>query len=338
MYKLIKSQILGNSLRNQTGVNPNYRSTMGYDNATNTITVKVDKRIGLDLTREESAESSYQTVDEKTFTKEDFNQLNDLMAWCVDFDTETETILSPFSVYAYTATLASGSTFHYTIWETINLRYNKGLMQLFTVDSFYKKVSDFSLSTLQFHIADTTNTVITNTDVQEMTQNEKLVFVHEHLHTHVFYEIFDEFDNLVSSIINVSKYPQVKPAGSYIRINPDRELYGNRYRTSLPKSSQYKVKVLFHNDLLNKRASAKFDVVSINSIASKSRLDSGITDTGLQMYSGGPFNILDIHGNPRFSGSETIKLSLNLESGDYTKLKLSVGDFHSYSELWIDII
>lgn len=341
MYKLIKSKILGNAEKSATtSYNPNYRSTMGYNNATNTITIKVEKLIREDLTREQDVAISYETVDEKSFTKADFIQTKDLMAWCVDFDVTTEKILAPFNVYAYTSTLASGSTYHYGLWNQISMRYSQDLMQLFTVDSFYKNVSDFSLSTLQFHVVTdeetTSKTVLTNTDVQEMTQPEKHNFIVQQINTLVFYEIFDESDNLVSSIVNYSPYPQILSPG--VVTLPARSLYGNRYRASLPNAAQYKVKVLFHNDLLDKTISAKFDVVSINSIASKTRVDSGIKDTELQSYSGGPFNTVDIHGNARFAGSETIKLTLNLESGDYTKLKLSVGDFHSYSELWIDIV
>jgi hypothetical protein len=341
MYKLIKTKITGFDDREDTpiGINANYRTTMGYNASTETISVKVDKIIRPDLTRDDDVEISYETVDEKTFTKVDFIQSKDHMAWVVDFDVITEKILTPFDVYAYTSTIATGSLFHRVMWRKIKERYSsETLLPLFALDSFYKEAPGFSLSTLQFHIADTegtvSDTILTNADVEEMTQAEKIAYTVDNVNTHVFYEIFDADNNLISSIINESEYEQQALAKR--ENTPEKVKGGNQYRVSLPNSSEYKIKVIFYGDHLDKTSSATFNVNTVNSQSNKNRLVSGIKPNAPTTYAG--IDRLDPHGNSRFAGSETIKLSLDLESGDFTKLKLSVGDFYSYSELWIDII
>jgi hypothetical protein len=340
MYKLIKTKITGFDDRDDTpiGLNANYRTTMGYNATTETISVKVEKIIRPDLSREDDVEISYEIVDEKTFTKVDFVQAKDLMAWVVDFDVVTEKILAPFDVYAYTSTIATGSLFHRVMWRKIKERYSDKLLPLFALDSFYKEATGFSLSTLQFHIADTegtaSDTILTNADVEEMTQAEKIAYTNDNVNTHVFYEIFDADDNLISSIINDSEHPQ--QALAHRENAPERVKGGNQYRVSLPNSSEYKIKVLFYGDHLDKTAAATFDVTTINAQSSKNRLVSGIKPNTPTTYAG--IDRLDPHGNSRFAGSETIKLRADLDSGNYAKLKLSVGDFYSYSELWIDII
>lgn len=340
MYKLIKTKITGFDDREESpiGVNGNYRSTMGYDSTTQTINVKVEKIIRQDLTRDDTLPVEYQIVAERSFAKVDFNQTKDNMAWQVDFDVSTEKILDPLDVYAYTSTIATGSLFHRVMWRKIKERYNENLLPLFTLDSFYKESNGFSLSTLQFHIADVegtvADTIVTNQDAELMTQAEKIAYINYNVSTHVFYEIFDEQDNLISSIINNSQYPQQAMAN---RPNDTlRAKGGDQYKVSLPNSSSYKIKVIFYGDHQDKTASATFDVNCINAISNKTRLTSGIKAGQPTTYAG--IDRLDPYGNSRFAGSETLKLTTSLESGDYLKLKLSVGDFYSYSELWIEII
>lgn len=340
MQKLIKTKITGfDTLEDSPiGINPNYRTTMGYDSATQTIEVKVEKLIKPELTREE-AEISYEIVDEKKYTKADFVQTKDDMAWQIDFDVQSEKILEPLDVYAYTATIASGSLFHRVMWRKIKERYSsETLLPLFTVDSFYKDYPDFGLSTLQFHVADiegtASDTILKNDNVEEMTQAEKISYINDNVSTHVFYEVFDENDNLLSSIINPSEYPQ--QALSARENAPTKSKGGNQYRVSLPNSAVYKVKVIFYGDHKDKTASAIFAVNTINALSSKDRLISGIKPNAPTTYAG--IDRLDPYGNSRFAGSETLKLTSSLDAGDYIKLKLSVGDFYSYSELWIDVI
>ncbi len=339
MYKLIKTKITGFDDREDSpiGVNANYRTTMGYDSTAETINVKVEKVIRPELTREEQVDVTYEVVDERTFGVSDFPKTKDNMAWQVDFDVATQKILEPLDVYSYTSTIATGSVFHRVMWRKIKERYNDQLLPLFTLDTFYKQSNNFDLSTLQFHIADIEGTVsdtVLTSDAELMSQAEKIAYLNYNLYTHVFYEIFDEQDNLLSSIINTSPHPQQALAN---RPNDTlRQRGGNQYRVSLPNLNSYKVKVLFYGDHQDKTASARFDVSCINATASKSRVESGIKAGDPTTYAG--IDRLDPYGNSRFAGSEIIRLNSSLDSGDYIKLKLSVGDFYSYSELWIDII
>jgi hypothetical protein len=339
MYKLIKTKITGfdDIEDSPIGVNSNYRATMGYDSTNETINVKVEKIIRPELTRDEEVEFSYQIVDEKSFTKADFVQTKENMAWQVDFDVQSEKIVAPLDVYAYTSTIATGSLFHRVMWRKIKERYSSDtLLPLFTVDSFYKQAEGFSLSTLQFHVADNpgqiSDTVITNSDVEEMTQAEKISYLFDNINTAVFYEVFDADDNLLSTIVPVPcPYPQVAVAAR--EGDAVRSRGGNQYRTTLPKASSYKVVVFFLRLNHNTTIPCQFDVSCVNGVASKSRVISGLKPGEPTSYRGvnprGEFT--------RFSGSEVIKVNVDLESGDFFKLKLSCGDFYSYSELWADI-
>lgn len=337
MYKLIKTKITGFDDREDSpiGLNSNYRATMGYDSVAKTINVKVEKIIRPDLTRDEEVEVTYETVDERSFSKSDFNQTKENMAWQVDFDVASEKIVDPLDVYAYTSTIANGSLFHRVMWRKIKERYSDNLLPLFTVDSFYKQDPGFDLSVLQFHIADNpgelSDTIITNSDVQEMTQAEKIAYVFDNINTAVFYEVYDAEGNLLSSIINPSDYPQT--ALSAREGDTLRAKGGNQYRTTLPKADSYKITVIFLRNNSNTTISNQFDVSCVNGTPSKSRVYGGIKPggptTGFGVKPRGEFT--------RFSGSEDIKVSFDLQSGEHFKLKLSSGDFYSYSELWVDI-
>lgn len=345
MYKLIKTKITGFDDREDSpiGVNSNYRTTMGYNSSTETISVKVEKITRPDLTRNDDVELSYTTVDEKVFTKADFVQPKDLMAWVVDFDVITEKILPPFDVYAYTSTIATGSLFHRVMWRKIKERYSsEKLLPLFALDSFYKEATDFDLCTLQFHIADVegsvSDTILTNADVEEMTQAEKIFFQNSIVDTHVSYVIHDSNDELLSSPAPTitSQYQQVPLAK---RVDAEEgAMGGDQFRVSLPNNSSYKIKVIFSRGISNKQVSNTFDVSCINGTVNKTRLSSGIKDGGPTAFPG--FIRPGVDGTtPRFCGVENITLSTtDLSAGDFVKLKLSVGDFYSYSELWIDII
>lgn len=344
MYKIIKTKITGFDDREDSsiGVNVNYRATMGYDSVSQTINVKVEKVVRPDLTRDESPTVEYEIIDERSFTKADFNQTKDNMAWQVDFDVKTEKILAPLDVYAYTSTIATGSLFHRVMWRKIKERYNENLLPLFTLDSFYKEAEGFSLSTLQFYVADVegtaSDTIISNQDAELMTQAEKLFFLASIVDTRVSYEIYDSNDQLLSSPI-ASKNPQYQQTALAKRPDAaESDMGGNQFKVSLPNASSYKIKVIFSRGILNKQVSNIFDVTCINAISNKSRLFSGIKDGGPTSHPG--FTRPSVDGStPRFCGLENLTLTTtDLAAGDFIKLKLSVGDFYSYSELWIDII
>lgn len=338
MHKLIKTKITGfdNIENSPLGVNSNYRTTMGYDSSSETINVKVEKLIRPDLTRDESPEITYQIVDEKSFVKSDFAQTQDCMAWQVDFDIKAEKILSPLDVYAFTSTIANGSSFHRVMWRKIKERYSSDtLVPLFTLDSFYKNDETFSTSVLQFHIADVegtaSDTIIINDNVEEKTQAEKIEYCVTKINTHVFYEILDSDDNVISSMLNPSEYPQQALSAREVAIHSRG---GNQYRVALPNASEYKIKVVFSRELSDKNISNVFNINTVNAVSNKTRITSGVKE-GQTTYPG-----ISRQNDPtvRFAGFEVIKVSASLDSGDYFKVKLSVGDFYSYSELWVDIL
>jgi hypothetical protein len=344
MYKLIKTKITGFDDREDSpiGVNANYRTTMGYDSATETIDVKVEKVIRPDLTREEATEIQYELVDERSFIKADFNQTKDNMAWQVDFDVKTEKILEPLDVYAYTSTIATGSLFHRVMWRKIKERYSDQLLPLFTVDSFYKEAEGFSLCTLQFYVADTegsvSDTILNNSNVELMTQAEKIFHQASNVDTKVSYVIYDSNDQLLSSPAPTITSPHKQDALSERPGVDPIAISGNQFRVSLPNSSSYKIKAIFSRGITDKQVSNTFDVTCINGVVNKTRLTSGFKEGGPTSFPG--FVRPGVDGTtPRFCGVENLTLTTtDLSAGDFVKLKLSVGDFYSYSELWIDII
>lgn len=348
MYKLIKTKITGFEDRpdSDIGVNANYRTTMGWDAVSQSINVKVEKIIRPDLTRDDTVELSYNLVDERSFTIEDFPMNKENKAWIVDFDVKTEKIQNPFDVYAYTSTIATGSTFHKVMWRNILQRYNPEYLPCFAIDRFYKADPTFNTAVLQFYVADTpddaSDTVITNpeSEVELKTQSLKIAFVNRALAAGVLYEILDEQDNIVSSnMVPSSKQQEAlygvnEVSGDPFQRNPSN-LRGNRFKVSLPNSDSYKIRVVFINTFgIDKTLPVSFEVNCVNAISNKTRVTSGLKP-GETIES---FESVRPGAQPTsYYGSEIIKVTTDLNSGDFFKVKLSCGDFYSYSELWVEI-
>lgn len=350
MYKLIKTKITGLEGRpeSEIGLNANYRTTMGWNETSQTINVKVEKIVRPDLTRGEDVEYSFEEVDQRTFTIDDFPMNKDLKAWVVDFDVLTGKIKDPFDVYAYTSTIISGSNFHRVMWRNIQARYNTNLIPCFTVDKFYKSDATFSSAVLQFHYAETSdivsNTIIENSDAEEMTQIQKIVYVSRSTNVGMLYEVLDSEDNVISSNMDLTKIQQESLDGlvknpdnnelvagiSYE--NNDSKKRGNRYKVSLPNSSLYKIRVVFVAAFPNKSLPVSFEVSCVNGTPNKTRVISGLKDG----ETSADFNRPNIQPN-KYCGQEIVKVNTDLNSGDFFKLKLSCGDFYSYSELWVEI-
>jgi hypothetical protein len=321
---------------------------MGWNESSQTINVKVEKIVRPDLTRDEDVEFSFEEVDQRTFTIDDFSMNKDLKAWVVDFDVETGKIKDPFDVYSYTSTIVSGANFHRVMWRNIQARYNANLIPCFTVDKFYKSDATFSSAVLQFHYAETSdnisNTIIENSDAEEMTQIQKILYAYRSTNVGILYEILDSEDNVISSNMDSTKIQQESLDGliknpdnnevvagvSYV--NHDSNKRGNRFKVSLPNSSLYKVRVAFFTEFPNKNLQVPFEVTCVNGTPNKTRVTSGLKDGETSADFSRPNAIPN-----KYCGQEIIKVNTDLESGDFFKLKLSCGDYYSYSELWVDI-
>ena len=350
MYKLIKTKITGLEGRpeSEIGLNPNYRTTMGWNESTQTINVKVEKIVRPDLTRDEDVELTFEEVDQRTFTVDDFPMNKDLKAWVVDFDVVTEKIKDPFDVYAYTSTIVSGSNFHRVMWRNIQARYSTNFVPCFTVDKFYKSDATFDSAVLQFHYAESSdnisNTIIENSDAEEMTQIQKILYVYRSTFVGILYEVLDSEDNIISSNMDLTKIQQEsldgliknpdnnELVGGVSYDNDDAKKRGNRFKVSLPNSSLYKVRAAFFTAFPNKNLPVTFEVTCVNGTPNKTRVTSGLKDG----ETSADFNRPNATPN-KYCGQEIIKVNTDLESGDFFKLKLSCGDYYSYSELWVDI-
>ena len=117
--------------------------------------------------------------------------------------------------------------------------------------------------------------------------------------------------NLVPKITFTIKDEQNETVNATLTARTDQQRFGH-YRTSLP-AGIYNIQVNVNKpaySTLNNR----YDLSSINGIINKNRIDIN-------------------------SGSVSVQLNISgLQAGETSKLKLNLGKFSSFGELWIDIV
>lgn len=352
----------------QVGVNDNYRTTMGYDEATKAINVRIEKIVRPELSREEGVELSYTVIAERSFTEKDFPKPTDNMSWVVDFDVATETIKDPISILDYTKQFASyDDNAHLNIYTYVDQRFNFNLLPLFVLEDFYKETTGFDTTIITYYVDGNTTISPTNwtqqgsiakTVVKEVEYREKNSW-NATMRTNVFFEILNE-DGTIDGEANVTPAINIRP--DYLNNPVDApaqgaaKILGNQFEVNLPKSSQYKVRVNYFNMLQDKTPSVRFDVRCINGVSSKDRLTSGIKagqtaldyshiDSAVETF----INEVSNHlvGNTegyvnfnytKFAGYDTLVVSNQLEVGDQIRLKLDCGAQTSYGELIINLV
>lgn len=304
MYKIIKTKILASDVTGASGVNTNYRTTMGYNDTSKSISVKVEKLIREELTREEVAPVSYVTVTEREFTVSDFLRQGDHNSWCVDFDVTTETITEPLNLLVFgDAQRIKNPEFKYKdLRSAVTARYSSDLLPLFILKSF-DNIDSFDHSLLTFLVVESEettayDTVIINSDVEEMNFQQRSDYFDAELTPRIEIQVLDLEDQLVAT-----------PTKVVTNNRPD-SLQHSDYSVTVPVADAYKIRYTFIRKNFQDTTNV-YDVTVINGNVNKNRIVVG-------------------------SGTEDIILtSTYLTAGDFTKIKLNVGLYMAFSELWI---
>lgn len=323
-----------------------------------------------DEQREVHTTSDFRTVAERAFTAQDFLTKTDNCKWIVEFDAETQTISNPIDVYEIAKEYVNGSYSHEKLFYNLNkYRYQSTATKtpLFVLDSFYKQLSGFTGSTLMFFVedlqVDLLDTIIENTpaEITEVTPKEYEIWCSYNVKTLATFEVLDSDGKILSSALTPFVKTTSKSAG-YVELQQQKQIdlgdidpslnlpatayptAGNRFKVTLPASDTYNVKVIFgsrlHN-ILGSRATVTFDVECINCISNKTRV-SNVYDP--EAPNAATQEFLETHNYPTdrlttlHSGCENLVIStVGLNSGDYFKIKLNLGEFVSWAELWVVI-
>lgn len=366
MLKLFKIPVTGITDSDVLGVNLKYRTTMGYDDATSSISVLVESvdlpnvgEVAVDL-RQPATTATFTEVAKRVFTVSDFSTNFENMKWVVEFNPETNTITDPIDVYALSASIIVDNKSARKIPEFLSKRWDNTLVPLFALDSIYKNVVGFHASVLSFYEFSVGNelvdTIITNLDVEVATPKAKEQWVSFHVSTHVSFEILNDQGEIMASILPTVK-PEAKATPFYevsaLNVDPgslSRITGGNQYKVSMPVQSTYNIRIIYGRDLGELIDDGNsiiqvFDVSCINGITNKSRTVSGDFNDRLVEFTA----TLATQHTQRSDGSSPnrsviagldnlIIQTFGLLPGDYVKLKLDLGQFKSYAELWIDLV
>lgn len=319
------------------------------------------------ILRDPHTTADFKVVATRDFTEADFVQKADNYKWIIEYDADTKSISNPIDVYEISKQYVDGSNSHEKIYYNLNeYRYNANtpLSPLFVIDSFFKSLG-FEGSTLQFFVEDyqfdlmDTVLEVGNQQVTAVTPKEYEFWCNTYVRVMVTFEVLDANGKIVSSA-----YPTVKPTAKAenfrqlvqkqpvdttginpeLQITPSAQINGNRFYVKLPASDQHIIRVMFgskiHN-IINSRPFVTFDVECVNGVASKTRLTNEYDPQNPNVY---VQEFIANHNHPAdkmahaFGGVEGVIVStLGLISGEYFKLKLNLGEFTSWAELWVEI-
>jgi hypothetical protein len=382
MLKIFKSVITANEDAGDLYERDSkHRFTMGFNEETQTINVKVEEVIAPnpdlsedkpegtdDIKRDVHTTSDYATVAERAFTSQDFPMRTDNCKWIVEYDSTTKTISDPLDVYQLATEYINGSDSHEKIYYNLNkYRYqsNPTKTPAFMVDSFFKELPGFTGSTLMFFVedlqVDLLDTIIEDTtaDVTTVTPTEYEFWCQYNVRTAVTFEVLDSEGKILSSAFQSVK-PDAKSAGFIpltqlkppvlAGINPELNIQetvgisGNRFFVKLPSTDAYTIRVLFGNrihNLIASRPGVTFDVACVNGISNKSRSIAKYDPANPNLYVEG---FIAQHNHPEekmtgvFAGADGLLVQTSgLVTGDFFKLKMNLGQFTSWAELWVEI-
>jgi hypothetical protein len=288
------------------GVNPNIRITQQY--SSDTVIVKIEKVIRPDLTREDDIELSYETLLEQTFTAADFPMVTDHNSFYVEYNVLTNSF-EILDVLAFGKSNKSTVTnYHGTeLHRDIKKRYTENLLPIFYVKTFDAAATGFNCSLINFYVnnheGDAADTIILNSDVEEMTTQERHLWINENLVSYLTFVIKNEDG---SQIIDAE---QTRLFAVNALGQPTRS---NKYKVSLP-AAKYNIEVNVEKGLYPENANT-YNIRVVNGFINKTRVSSG-------------------------AGTFGVKLDISeLDAGDFSKLKFDLGQFESYAELWVEVI
>jgi hypothetical protein len=303
MYKLLKTQIEASTVTEKIGINYNIRPTMGYDATTKQISVKIEKIAKPDLTREEDVEVTYELLKERTFIVADFPAIKDHNNWIVEYDVINNVINDPISSWKLIAdkrlTDPSFTFGHFR--EYLNSRWSEEIVPLFSLKSFDTS-SDFTHSVLTFWVNqddDSTtkyDTILKNKSVELMTIEQRDVYLDEFIPKVSF--VVKTTDDV--SVGTVTAVPPSKTGGTIF----------NNYTVTLPAADLYKIEITVAKEKFGDTPNT-YNLTTVNGNINKNRIQIG---------------------------AGTFELVLNcsgLPAGDFSKIKMNLGEFASFAELWI---
>ena len=307
------------------------------------------------------------TVVEKSFTEQDFPKTTDCNKWIVEYDANTKTVSTPIDVYEISKQYIDGSNSHEKIYYNLNkYRYENDASKtpLFVIDSFFKNAG-FEASALQFFVEDLqvnlldTIIEVPNNEVVEATPKEYEFWCSYNLRTALTFEVLDDDGKILSSAFQSTKPTDKasnfvtltqKSAVDLTGINESLGLQetgpvnGNRFYARLPATDKHTIRILFGNrahNLTNTRYPVTFEVECVNGVSNKTRVVSFYDVENPNIHTQ---EFIDSHNHPTekmetvFAGADGIIVNTTgLISGDFFKVKLNVGKFTSWAELWIDI-
>jgi hypothetical protein len=287
------------------GINANLRITQGY--ADDAITIKIEKIIRPENTRDEEVDITYETLIERTLTTNDFPMITDHKAWYAEYDVvKNEVSILDVLVFGeqnrYKESNYHGGNLH----RDIKKRYNSNFLPLLYVKSFDAAATGFSASLINFYRQDNpgtaSDTIITNQDAEEMTTQQRQAWINANLVSYFTFTIKNEDG---SQVINA---PQTR---LFTVDGQNSNARSNKYKVNLPPA-KYTIEVNVEKELYPENKNT-YDIRVLNGYINKTRVIAG-------------------------AGTFNVKLDLSeLETSDFSKLKFDLGQFSSYAELWIDI-
>jgi hypothetical protein len=363
MLKIFKVLVTGIENQDGIGINSTVRTTMGYDQTKKEISLLVEKvnlpEVPTDKTvelRDPHTTATFTTLLSRTFTPDDFPKTSEMKRWQVDYDViKNELVI--FDAVEYGLDKITNSQSARKIARYVKERYNHDLIPVFALDNVYKSATDFDASVLTFYTdeqgLDINDTILTGAaaDAETVTQQEKEFWVVGNVNTVVYFEVLDNDGKILSSSI-----PTVKPASkssnfitqTFMNIDEDnvlpagRNQSGNQYKVSLPVSNSYNIRIVYSRHLGEYLSNGRtipctFDIDCVNGISNKTRtICGGITENIKNMYV--EQHVVKPANQATVSGLDNVRISTNgLSAGDYIKLKLNLGNFKSYAELWIEL-
>jgi hypothetical protein len=323
--------------------------------------------------RPQHTTATYETVDERVFKEADFPQSKEYMKWVVEFDVTTGKITDPINVLELTKPLIDNTTTARRIPTMIYNRYSENLLPLFALDQFYKNSPGFDGAVLTFYDDQTGNdlnsTTIEYEDAELVTQAEKEYWFAYWIHRHVHYELLDNNGKIIASALTTTK-PEAK-SPQFVDSHKLNVLDANttdtfregaeKFKIELPAAlaQDVKIRMCFSSPMYQlgqkfadvHKVSSTYDVSCINCVANKTRLTAdGEFDASQQPAASffeqhvprvlaGEQSQSDKTARKHLAGFENLTIkTTDLVAGDYFKVKLNLGDFVSFSELWVQLV
>ena len=367
MLKIFKILVTGIEGQDGIGINSTVRTTMGYDETKKEISLLVEKvnlpEVPTDKTlelRDPHTTATFTTLLSRTFTPDDFPKTSELKRWQVDYDVVKNELVI-FDAVEYGLTKITNSQSARKIARFVKERYNLNLIPLFSVDNFYKSAPDFDASVLTFYTdeqgLDINDTVLTGdaVDASTVTQQEKEFWLIANVNTNVIFEVLDTDGKIVSSSAQKSaksEYCIASPSPmTPMNLDPDNTMAeqiiadgGNQFKVSLPVSDSYKIRIMYQRHLHDLSPGSRtmpvtFDVNCVNGICNKSRsVAKGYDPENPDALADAYKESHVFHPRPSLVGVDVVTVNtFGLSAGDFIKLKLNLGNFKSYAELWIEL-